>query len=121
MEEWFHVLTYGAVYARCQLEKGESGTHHIQACVGYKTCRKFSSVKKNFPGCHVEIARNAMAAWDYCGKEDTRVDGPLVHGLPPAAKNVRGDTKKKNVMILEYGAARAVDEGLVALKDLKSV
>jgi len=76
-------------------------------------------MKKNFPGCHVELTRNAMASWDYCGKEDTRVEGPLVHGVPPAAKNVAGDTKKKNAMILEYGAAKAVDEGLVALKDLK--
>lgn len=63
---------------------------------------------KDFPGCHIEVSRNAMAAWNYCGKADTRVEGPLEHGLPPASKAVKGDTKKRNELILEYGAVKAV-------------
>lgn len=55
---------------------------------------------KRFPGCHIEKTRNALATWEYCGKEDTKIEGPYEHGLPPASKNVKGDTKKRNEMIL---------------------
>lgn len=57
-----------------------------------------------------------MAAWDYCGKPESRCLGPVEHGIPPAAKNSRGDTKKRNEMILCYGLARAIDEGFVPLE-----
>lgn len=79
------------------------------------------TIIKRFPGCHVEITRNAQAAWDYCGKEDTRVEGPYSHGIPPAAKNVKGDTKKRNQQILEYGIAKAIEEGLVPLEKAANV
>jgi hypothetical protein len=60
-----------------------------------------------------------MAAWNYCAKEDTRVEGPLEHGLPPASKAVKGDTKKRNAMILEYGPVRAIEDGLVPIEKFK--
>lgn len=62
-----------------------------------------------------------MAAWNYCGKADTRLEGPLEHGLPPAAKNVKGDTAARNKMILEYGEVKAVDDGLIPIEKLKQV
>lgn len=74
---------------------------------------------KKFPGCHIEIAKNAMAAYAYCGKEDTRLEGPIDHGVPPAAKNVAGDTQKRNKLILEYGPVKAVEEGLVPIEKFK--
>jgi len=75
-----------------------------------------TAIIKRFPGCHVEVTRNAQAAWDYCGKEDTRIEGPYSHGIPPAAKNVKGDTKKRNQQILEYGLSKAIEDGLVQLE-----
>jgi len=64
-----------------------------------------------------------MKAWNYCGKKDSRVAGyeTLSHGLPPASKNVKGDTKAKNAMILEYGLAKAITEGLVPIEKAKNV
>lgn len=62
-----------------------------------------------------------MAAWNYCGKEDSRVEGPAEIGVPPAAKNIKGDTKARNKMILEYGIVKAVDEGLVPLEKVKQL
>ncbi len=74
---------------------------------------------KNFPGCHVELTKNAMAAWNYCGKADTKLEGPLEHGVPPAAKNVKGDTKQRNEMIIEYGVVKAVNDGLIPIEKLR--
>lgn len=88
--------TEGVVYCRAQLEKGSSGTEHIQACLGYVKEARLKAVIKRFSGCHVEIAKNALASWKYCGKEDTRIEGPLDFGIPPAARNVKGDTASRN-------------------------
>jgi hypothetical protein len=60
-----------------------------------------------------------MASWEYCGKKDTRLEGPLEHGLPPASKNVKGDTAARNKMILEKGEVWAVEEGLVPIEKFK--
>lgn len=60
-----------------------------------------------------------MASWNYCGKEDTRLEGPLEHGVPPASRAVKGDTKERNKMILEYGALKAVEDGLIPIEKFK--
>jgi len=62
-----------------------------------------------------------MASWNYCGKEESRLEGPLEHGVPPASKRVKGDTKKRNEMILEYGVVKAVAEGLIPIEKFKQV
>lgn len=74
---------------------------------------------KKFPGCHVEPAKNAMKAWNYCGKSDTRREGPLEHGVPPASKAVKGDTAERNKMILSMGAVNAVDRGVIQIEKFK--
>lgn len=74
---------------------------------------------KKLKGCHVEISKNAMAAWKYCGKEDTRVEGPEEFGIPPASKAVKGDTAARNKMILEYGVVKACEEGLFPVEKFK--
>lgn len=60
-----------------------------------------------------------MAAWKYCGKEDSRLDGPVEFGLPPAAKNVKGDTATRNKMIIEMGVVKACEDGLIPLEKFK--
>ncbi|MBA7707421.1 hypothetical protein ES703_116293 [subsurface metagenome] len=67
------------------------------------------------------LTRNAMAAWNYCGKEDTRTAGPMEHGIPPAARNVKGDLAARNKMIIEYGPVKAVDTGMVPIEKFKQV
>lgn len=83
--------------------------------VSYGGAKRLNTVIKKFKGCHVEPAKNCMALWKYCGKEETRIPGGdhYSEGLPPAAKNVLGDTKERNRMILDYGIVRAIDEGLI--------
>lgn len=108
-----------------QLESGaKEGTLHYQAGVGYPNERHIKAVIKQFPGCHVEVARNAWALWEYCQKKDTRVadSEPVTFGVAPAArKNVAGDTAARNKALLKVGAERAVDDGLIHLKDYQRV
>jgi len=73
-------------------------------------------MRKAFPGCHLELTKNAMKAWEYCGKAETRLEGPVEFGAPPAAKNVKGDTKKRNAIILEKGIRHAIEEGLIPIE-----
>lgn len=113
LQEFSDLLCKDSVYSRCQLEKGENGTPHIQACVGYKNPVHFKSIAKKFTGCHVEVARNALASWNYCGKEDTRLEAPISTGIPPASRAVKGATKERNKMILEHGLTKAVEDGLI--------
>ncbi len=121
LTDWFDKLKAGALYARAQLEEGKQGTPHFQACVGYKAPRRLARMRKDFPGCHIEVTKNALAAWNYCGKADGRLEGPLEHGVPPAAKNVKGDTAARNKMIIEYGVIKAVNDGLLPIEKLKQV
>ena len=48
------------------MEKGENGTPHFQCFIGFKEARKFGGVSKAFPTAHIEIARDAYNAWQYC-------------------------------------------------------
>ncbi|WP_445769545.1 hypothetical protein [Rheinheimera sp.] len=105
---------FGFTYARAQLEQGENGTRHIQACFGGKKCR-LPQISKLLPHTHVEIAKSPYDSWEYCGKVETRVEGPVEFGIPPAAKNRAGDTRKKNAMLLEKGAVAAVNDGDIPL------
>lgn len=84
IHQWLEIVkAAGALTARCQLERGESGTPHIQGFISFKSVARFSKVTKLFPGCHVEAARNAFKSYEYCGKEDTRVEGPVQFGPLP--------------------------------------
>lgn len=78
-------------------------------------------MKKLFPDAHIEAAKNAMAAWKYCGKEDTRVEGPLEYGVPPAALNKKGDKAERNKLLIEKGAEKAVEDGDIDIKDYGKV
>lgn len=67
-----------------QAEKGESGTPHLQGFIEFINARSFSSVKKALSKndkdkrIHIEKARNAKAAEEYCKKEDTRIEEPII-------------------------------------------
>lgn len=108
----------GCIAGVAQLEKGASGTPHIQATVSFATQRTVLSVSKKLPG-HVELCKNPRDAWDYCSKEDTRIAEPESFGEPPKPrKNVKGETAAYNKRILERGPKAAVDDGLIRIQDL---
>jgi len=123
LEEFLGVLKRlpGAVAARVQLERGAEGTPHFQWCVTLSKVSRIKAIALKLKGCHVEAAKNALAAWRYCGKEDSRVEGPLEFGLPPASRAVKGDTKERNRMILDMGPLKAVEDGLVPIEKFKQL
>ncbi len=117
LEEFCDFAKQGATYIRAQVEKGSSGTVHFQACLGYKNQLHFLSMQKKFTGCHVMVTRNPGAAYDYCGKEDSRIYGPIQYGCPPPRLNVTGEKKAFNQRALEIGAERCVEEGHIKITD----
>lgn len=119
-DEWLEgfVKAKSPLYAICQLERGEKeGTPHLQIAFGFKNQQRLKSIQKFLTGMHVEPSRNALKAYNYCKKPEGRVDGPWTHGVPPAAKNIKGDTQERNKLLLEMGAEKAVDDGYIDLKD----
>ena len=112
----------GASTMQAQLEKGENGTVHIQAYLGYPNNVHFNSVKKKFSKCHIEKAIGALASYEYCGKEESRVEGPVRFGeIPKPSKNTKGDTAAYNKRILEGGLEDMVREGLVNVANYKKI
>lgn len=80
--------------------------------------RHLAAIVKKFPGAHVEICRNGLASWEYVGKSDTKLEGPLTHGeAPPAKLNQAGDKAKRNQMLIAKGAEAALEDGDIGLKD----
>lgn len=62
----------------CNEEMGENGTPHLQFFIALKNARYFSTIKKDFPKCHIEKARNIDACMDYCQKKETQLSEPYV-------------------------------------------
>jgi hypothetical protein len=75
-------------------------------------------VKKLLPTAHIEASKSPFKSWEYCGKEDTRVEGPVDFGVPPAALNRAGDKKTQNKMLIAKGASAAVDDGDIHILQL---
>lgn len=63
-----------------QLEVGESGTEHIQFCIGYKNPVEFSTVKNLYPEAHIEEVKRAKLAVAYCCKLKTRKEFLVIIG-----------------------------------------
>lgn len=61
-----------------QGEKGnETGYKHWQCVISLKNKEYFNTVKNLLPyKAHIEPCKDYFAAWNYCGKEDTRIEGP---------------------------------------------
>lgn len=88
-----------------QVEKGESGTEHIQAFIYYKNPRVWP--KKRYNTAHIEISKSIQASIKYCKKEETRIRGPYEFGEMPeqgrrkdleeVARSVMSGEKMENI------------------------
>ncbi|KAF6770967.1 hypothetical protein AHF37_09909 [Paragonimus kellicotti] len=59
-----------------QAEREKSGTRHYQIYLNCEQPRTCNYIRALLSKAHVEIARNAEAAKQYCTKSDTRIEGP---------------------------------------------
>jgi len=68
-------------YMIYQFEKGEQGTVHIQGYVVFNERKRMTQVKKMEPRAHLEVRRGThLQAKEYCSKEASRIEGPIVEG-----------------------------------------
>ena len=75
------LLRLEARYAICQIEKGDSGTEHLQGYLELHAPVRMSKLQKALPKAHFEPRRGTRdQARDYCRKSDTRLDGPFEVG-----------------------------------------
>lgn len=73
----------GLSYCIFQLERGVSGTDHLQGYCQFNSRKSLRQVKAidQLPGAHWEVAKGtAKQNKAYCTKEDTRIDGPWEYG-----------------------------------------
>lgn len=80
-----------------QKERSESGFEHYQGYLKFSSARTGSQVKKivGDSTCHVEPARgNDKQNLDYCTKELTRLEEPVVYGDFSQTQGQRNDLKK---------------------------
>jgi len=79
--------------AVCQKEKcPDTDKEHYQGFATFKTPSRLAKVKEVL-GCdsaHIEKAKGTpLQAWEYCTKEETRIDGPWTYGTPPQGQGTR--------------------------------
>jgi hypothetical protein len=83
-----------------QLEAGHETQHkHFQIYVEAPNPIHFNSLKKRCPDAHIEPRKGTQKqAFDYCSKEDTRLEGPFFHGIDsPAADSAGSRTDLKEL------------------------
>lgn len=66
-------------------EVSESGTPHLQGFVSFASPRSHPAVCRLLPGCHVEVARSALAAVEYCKKDGCFTERGVAPLSPVAA------------------------------------
>lgn len=101
------------IYLIYQMERGESGTEHLQGFVYFENAKAMKVLKKNhycFFRAHLEPVRDIAATIKYSSKEDTRIAGPWEFGTKPQ-QGKRNDL----VMIVEEFKARESIEQFVTL------
>lgn len=85
-EQWL-IDHFGAIPWMGQQELGHlTGYKHFQIWVECPNAIRFTTIKKKLGDeAHIEVRNGSKAdAFNYCSKEDTRVDGPYYHGLTSA-------------------------------------
>jgi len=116
---WFATKRFAFVTG--QLEKGENGTPHIQYFLHSKTQCRIASLKKFCKKSHFDAIKVNNGADDYCNKEETRIEGPWSFGVKPARLNKKGDLARRNMELIEMGAEKAVQDGVISVANYPKV
>jgi len=93
-------------YAVWQLEKGESGTPHLQCTLVMKSKVYFGAIKKLYPRANISKVRNLPNAIKYCQKDESRVEGPWTRGEPPKGQGKRTDLEAAIDCVIENLGSR---------------
>ena len=83
--------------------------------------RRVGFFKQHCSKSHFTFVKKNNGAPEYCNKEDTRLDGSFEFGVRPARRDKKGDLARRNADLLAIGTKQAVDDGLVALMDIRKL
>lgn len=111
----------GAAFVTGQLEKGESGTPHLQAFLHFKTQVRRSYLNQFQKHTSYFVVKKNNGADEYCNKAEGHLEGPWSFGIKPARLNEKGDKKRRNEQLIEMGAEEAVKNGIIDIKDYPKV
>lgn len=74
----------GFKYIKFQYERGASGTKHYQGVFYWANKITCSALTKRYPECgYFAPVKSTDGAIKYCGKEESRIEGPWEAGSPP--------------------------------------
>ncbi len=80
-----------------------------------------SALIKHDAFAHYVIVKKDNGVTEYCNKDTGRLDGPFTYGIKPARKDKAGDTARKNMEVIELGPEKALEQGLIPLKDYDKI
>lgn len=70
----------------------DTGRLHYQGFAMLTSPKRLNAIKNILGSDTVHVEKNKgtpQQAWDYCTKEDTRVDGPWIFGSRPSGRGAR--------------------------------
>lgn len=87
-EDWKEVINKNSYECVAQEEQGKNAEKkHIQFAVRFENQRCGSTLKKMFPGAHLEKADNWAACKNYCRKENTRAGEQIDNTIKPRCRD----------------------------------
>ena len=102
-----------------QLEKGESGTPHLQGYVELRSPRRLAFLRERLPGTHLEKRRGTkLEAINYVTKEETRVEGPFSYpstiSLDTLKTEIQSTDRISDLLLVKSLIDQGKDEGEIA-------
>lgn len=111
---WRGQCEIGADAAARAAATGEAPRGHVQFFISSRSKATIRGWKQRLiaifgsaigEGAHIECARDSAAAWDYCGKDDTRAVGPRQVGERPQGR--AGGAAKASAAAAERRASKS--------------
>lgn len=71
----------------------ETKKRHLQCYIGFKSNKRFNAIKSRLRSSHIELAKSAVNAWEYCSKPETATGARQGRGPKPIKSDGKGSGK----------------------------
>lgn len=117
--------TAKAITVSAQLEKCETtGRPHIQLFAQFANQISLKRLQKQFKPAHIEPCHDSFKSYQYCIKQETRIEGPITFGPVPKPRKQKGNTSKIadfNELCRTLGPESMVTSNQLSYKDYLKV